>query len=122
MRYLVLFLLTIHVGSSSAQIKEQFVATEEKNTTVVIKENNSSDQDILAQSFNLDDYRVGDVIRITTVNDVREKPEKKAERASAGRSSYRKAKKKKRRGFKLFGKRLKQRKFRKANFRQCYSF
>lgn len=122
MRYLVLFLFTIHVGSSSAQIKEQYVAAEEKNTTVVIKENNSSDQDILAQNFNLNDYRVGDVIRITTVNEVREEPEQKAEEAPASRSSYRKVKRKKRRGFKLFGKRLKQRRVRKANFLKCYNF
>lgn len=122
MRYLVLFVLTIHVGSSSAQIKEQFVATEEKNTTVVIKENSSSDQDILAQNFNLNDYRVGDVIRITTVNDVREKPKEKVERTTVRRSSARKAKRKKRRSFKLFNKRLKQRKVRKANFLKCYSF
>ena len=80
------------------------------------------DRDILAQNFNLDDYRVGDVIRITTVNENREETEKKAERTSAGRSSYRKVKRKKRKGFKLFPKRLKQRKVRKANYLKCYSF
>ncbi len=118
MKNLLIFLTLSLTLNLNAQIKEQFQAESASNTTIVIKENRASDEEILAQNFNLDDYRVGDVIRITTSTEERaprvaEKRERTATRV----------KRKKKKSFKLFSRPLRgNRKFKKSNFRSCYRF
>ena len=122
MKNLLIFLPLFLTFNLFAQIKEQFVAESASNTTIVIKENRASDEDILAQNFNLDDYRVGDVIRITTATE--EKEPRVVERAekTAVKSSSR-VKRKKKKSFRLFKRPLRgKRKVRKSSFRNCYRF
>jgi len=121
MKNLLIFLFLILTTNVFSQIKEQYVANNGKKTTVVIKEGRASDKDILAQNFNLDDYRVGDVIRITTAKEV---TEKKTVRSSGTASSSRSSvKRKKKKSFSLFKKSYKGKKrTRKSNFLKCYSF
>ena len=116
--FLPLFILTINL---SAQIKEQYQAENSRNTTIVIKEGRASDQDILAQNFNLNDYRVGDVIQITTAKRTLEKKEVRSETRVSTRST--RVKRKKKKSFILFKRPLRgKRKVRKSNFRNCYRF
>jgi len=121
MKNLLIFLFIILTTNVFSQIKEQYVANNGKKTTVVIKEGRASDKDILAQNFDLDDYRVGDVIRITTA---KEEPVKSTVKSSGSASSSRaRAKRKKKKSFSLFKKSYKGKKrSRKSNFLKCYNF
>ena len=121
MKNLLIFLFLILTTSVFSQIKEQFVAQNDKKTTIVIKENRASDMDILAQNFDLDDYRVGDVIRITTATP--EKEEKTVRSSGTASSSSTRIKRKKKKSFKLFQKSYRGKKrTRKSSFLKCYSF
>ncbi len=59
-----LILSIISCLSASAQIKNLFKDSEDKNRTIVIKENGANDYQILDEKFG--DAKVGEVIRITT--------------------------------------------------------
>ncbi len=121
MKNLLIFLFLILTTSVFAQIKEQYVAQSNKNTTIVIKEARASDEEILAQNFNLDDYRVGDVIEISTA--VREPVKKTAKVSSASSASRTRVKRKKKKSFSLFKKSYKgTKRKRKSNYLKCYSF
>jgi len=121
MKNLLIFLFLILTTSVFAQIKEQYLAQSDKKTTIVVKEGRASDKDILAQNFALEDYRVGDVIRITTA---KEETGKSQVRSSGTASSSRtRVKRKKKKSFKLFNKPKRGKKRRKkANYLKCYSF
>ena len=121
MKNLLIFLFLILTTNLFAQIKEQYVAANDKKTTIVVKEGRASDKDILAQNFNLDDYRVGDVIRITTAQP--EAPKKVEKSSSTASSSSTRVKRKKKKSFSLFKKSYKgTKKRRKSNYLKCYSF
>ena len=121
MKNILIFLPLFLTMNVFAQIKEQYQAEASKNTIIVIKENRASDQDILAQNFNLDDYRVGDVIRITTSSETNDREEVKSEPSASSRGT--RIKRKKKRSFRLFKKPLRaKRRVRKSNFRSCYHF
>ncbi len=120
MKNLLIFLFLILTTSVFSQIKEQYVAQSKKNTTIVIKEARASDEEILAQNFNLDDYRVGDVIEISTA--VRE-PVKRTAKSSTSASSRTRIKRKKKKSFSFFKKSYKgTKRTRKSNYLKCYSF
>ena len=54
-------------NASFAQVKKKFQNQKHKHQTVVVKENSEiSDLDILDSEFNIEDFRVGETIRITT--------------------------------------------------------
>lgn len=121
MKNLIIFLFLILSTNVFAQIKEQYVAASDKKTTVVIKEGRASDEDILAQNFDLDDYRVGDVIRITTTKE--ESGKKTVKSSGSSSSSSKRVKRKKKKSFSLFKKSYKGKKRRKkSNYLKCYSF
>lgn len=121
MKNLLIFLFLILTTNVFSQIKEQYVAQNGKKTTIVIKEARTSDEEILAQNFNLDDYRVGDVIQISTA--VREPVKKTVKSSGTASSSRTSMKRKKKKSFSLFKKSYKGKKRRrKSNYLKCYSF
>ncbi len=68
MKNLTFLLVVMLTGLSTlqAQIKRQYQDENHRNQTVVVKDGDMSDMDILNSQFNLDDYSLGDVIMITT--------------------------------------------------------
>ena len=131
-------LLGLLPAVTNSQIKELYSDAGGVSTTVVIKENQTSDREILSQNFNLDDYKVGDVIRITTAPEekVKEKietvkpqevPEKievpspNREYRSANARIVKRTKKKPRRTLFSF-KNKKPKKAKKMKRYKCYNF
>lgn len=120
MKNLSIFLFLFLTTSVFSQIREQYVAESNKKTTIVIKDPTASDKEILAQNFNLDDYRVGDVIQISAA--VRE-PVKRAVKSSGSSSGRSSVKRKKKKSFSLFKKSYKgTKRKRKSNYLRCYNF
>lgn len=122
MNKLIIAIIGLLPLASFAQIKEVIVDNNNKNT-LVIKEGRSSDSEILAQNFDIDNYRVGDVIRITTAPEKAEKQKVESVAKPARSTNARIVKRKKKKKFKLFNfSRKRSNKAKKANFLKCYRF
>ncbi|MEM6965329.1 MAG: hypothetical protein AAF573_11220 [Bacteroidota bacterium] len=70
MKYLLALVIFVCLSISSifSQVKRQYVDQENTTTTVVVKENNVSDVQILNSQFNLNSVGMGEVIKIKTEN------------------------------------------------------
>ena len=82
--FLILVGLTLQTGfsqtSTTTNVKRQYHDTSNASTTVVVKENNASDMDVLNSQFNINDVSMGEVIFIKTEDLAPSKP--KSERTS----------------------------------------
>lgn len=65
--------------SAQGQVKWQYQDTVRERTTVIVREDGTTDQDILNQQFDLDQFSMGQVIRITTGDIIEGKKESKIE-------------------------------------------
>ena len=80
---LILVCFTLQFGFSqtnSDNVKRQYIDKVNTETTVVVKQDNASDMDVLNRQFNLNDVSMGEVIFIKTEDLAPAKP--KAERTS----------------------------------------
>ena len=81
---LILVGLALQIGfsqtTSTTNVKRQYHDTSNAATTVVVKESNANDMDVLNSQFNINDVSMGEVIYIKTENLAPSKP--KSERTS----------------------------------------
>jgi len=68
MKYLSLLVLItcLAIQSSFAQVKKQYLDSQNTSTTVVVKENSANDLEILNSQFDINNVGMGQVIRIKT--------------------------------------------------------
>ncbi len=83
--FLTLIVLFAINSVATSQVKKQYRDDVHKSTTVVIKENDANDLDILNSQFNLDDYKVNEQIKITTDQSLSSAPNT-SENVSGGQS------------------------------------